>query len=150
MPGKSAYLEVLILGLIFKATASATFAATAGTATNLYVSLHTADPGNAGTQVSSEVTTAAYGAYNRVAVSRSGAGWVLTGSSISPAAAITFPTTTATGTGCTATYFSIGDAAFPTAGNILYSGIISPAIVIPATTAGVIPQLTAATAVTES
>ena len=150
MAGKSTYLEALMLDLVFKATVSASLASNAGAATNLYIALHTADPGEGGTQTTNEVTTAQCATYNRVTVARSGAGWTRTGSSISPVAAITFPTTSAVGTGCTASYFSIGDAAHPTAGNILYSGTISPAIVIPATTAGVIPQLTAATAITES
>lgn len=148
MPGKSTFLEALILNLIFKATTSATFAATAGSATNLYVSLHTADPGDAGTQATSEITTGQYAAYARVTVARSGSGWVLTGSTINPASAINFPTTTSTGTGATATHFGIGDAASG-AGNLLYAGAITPTIVIPATTAGVIPQLTAATAISE-
>ena len=149
MAGKSAFLEALYLNLIFKATTNAAFASAAGSATNLYVALHTADPGDAGNQTTNEVTTAQYATYARVAVARSGSGWVITGSSISPVAAISFPTTSAVGTGASATHFSIGTAASG-AGEILYSGAITPAISIPATTAGVIPQLTQATTLTES
>ena len=149
MAGKSAYLESLLLSLIFKATTSATLASSAGSLSSLYVALHTADPTDSGTQTSNEVTTTQYNAYARVTVSRSGAGWVVTGSSVSPAATISFPTTNTTGTGCTCTHFSIGDAASG-AGNILYSGAISPTLVIPATTENIVPQLTTATAVTES
>lgn len=148
MAGKSTFLEALYLDLLFKATTNAAFASAAGTATNLYLALHTADPTDSGTQTSNEVTTGQYALYARVAVARSGAGWVRTGSVVSPAAAINFPTTNATGTGCTAPYFSIGDAASG-AGNILYSGTVSPSIVIPATTAGIVPQLSPATTITE-
>jgi hypothetical protein len=45
---------------------------------SLFVALHTADPGAAGTQSTSE---AAYTSYARVAVARSSGGWTVTGSS---------------------------------------------------------------------
>ena len=150
MPGKSDFLEALYLNLIFKGITNAAWAATAGSATNIYCSLCTADPGDTGTAVTNEVTTAQYPLYARVAIAR-GAGFTVSGSnptSVSPAAVITFPTTNATGTGCTATHFAFVSSASG-AGDILYSGAITPNIVIPATTAGVIPQLTTATAVTE-
>jgi len=83
-----------------------------------------------------------------VAVARTTGGFTVTGSSVSPVAAITFPTTSAVGTGCTATHFSIGEL-LTGAGKIFYAGTITPNIVIPATTAGVIPQLTTATTITE-
>lgn len=150
MAGKSDFLEALYLNLIFKGTTDATFASAAGSATNLYFALHTADPGDSGSQTTSEVTTAQCAAYARVAVTR-GAGFTVSGTSptsVSPASAVSFPTTTSTGTGCTATHFSIGTLASG-AGNILYSGAITPNIVIPATTAGVIPQITTASTITE-
>src|ERR1700679_2605180 len=62
-----------------------------GTAGNLYVSLHTADPTNAGNQTSSETT---YTSYARVAVARSTGGWTISGTSPATAsntATITFP-----------------------------------------------------------
>ena len=149
MAGKSAFLEALILNLIFKATTNALLASAAGSLTNLYIALHTSDPGDAGDQTTNEVSAAQYATYARVAVARSGSGWAITGSSISPVAAISFPTTSAVGTGCTATHFSIGSAGSG-AGSILYAGQITPGISIPATTAGVIPQLTQATTITES
>ena len=151
MAGKSNFLETMILSLIFKATTDATLASAAGSATNLYVSLHTADPTDAGTQSSNEVTTTQYALYARVAVARTAGGWTVSGTSpasVSPVAPITFPTTNATGTGCTATYFGIGtDSTGAT--TLLYAGAITPSIVIPATTAGIIPQLTTASTVTE-
>lgn len=147
MAGKSDFLEALYLDLIYKSGTDATLASNAGSLTNLYVALHTGDPGDAGTQATNEVTTGQCNAYTRVTKNRS-TDWTRTGNSISPAAAITFPTTNATGTGCTATHFSVG-VAVSGATSILHHGTISPPIVIPATTAGVIPQLTTATAITE-
>ena len=153
MAGKSNYTAEMILNLLYKGTTDASLASAAGSATNIYFALHTADPGDAGTQATNEVTAAQCAAYARVGVTR-GAGFGSVSSTggtakISPAAAVTFPTTTATGTGCTATHFSTGITASG-ATAILHSGTISPPIVIPPTTAGVIPQLTAATQITES
>ena len=107
---------------------------------SLFVSLHTADPGEAGDQSTSEV---AYTSYARIGVARSGAGFVVTGNSVSPAAAVNFPTGTG-GTG-TATHFGIGTASTGT-GKLLYKGAITPSIVCGN---GISPQLTAASAITE-
>lgn len=148
MAGKSDYLENAILKLLFNATSDSLFASATGSMSNLYCALHTGDPLDSGTQTSNEVQTAAYATYTRVAVARTSGGFTVTGSSVSPVAAITFPTTSAVGTGCTATHFSIGEL-LTGAGKIFYAGPITPNIVIPATTAGVIPQLTTATTVTE-
>ena len=111
------------------------------TAGSLYVSLHTGDPGEAGDQTTSEI---AYTGYARVAVARSGAGFTVTGNSVSPAATVTFGAMTA-GAGGTATHFAIGTAASGT-GKVLYKGAISPTISV---VNGVTPQLTTATAITE-
>ena len=58
------------------------------TAGSLFVSLHTADPGEAGSQTTSEC---AYTNYARVAVARSSAGWTVSSNQVSNTAAITFP-----------------------------------------------------------
>lgn len=142
--GKSTATSNSVLNLIFSATAWANIAdnAASSPATNLYVALHTADPGAAGTQSTSEVT---YTSYARVAVARSGSGWTTsTVASVSPQAAITFPA--GTGGSGTATYASIGMLSSG-AGIILYSGPISPSIV---TGDGVTPQLSTASTITES
>jgi len=107
---------------------------------DLFVSLHTGDPGEAGDQETSEIT---YTSYARVSVARDGAAWVRTGSSVSPNAAITFPA--GTGGSGTATHFGIGTLTSGT-GTLLYSGTVTPNIVCGS---GVTPQLTTATAVTE-
>lgn len=54
---------------------------------SLYVSLHTADPGEAGTQATSEVV---YTGYARVAVVRSAGGWTVAANQVSNTAAIVF------------------------------------------------------------
>lgn len=131
-----------ILALIFNATAIANIAdnAAASPLANLYVSLHTGDPGEGGNQTTSEC---AYTSYARVAVARSGSGWTVSGNSVSPAANIDFPA--ATGGTETATYAAIGTASSST-GKILYSGAISPSISI---STGVTPRLTTASTITE-
>lgn len=90
MAGKSNTLENSLLELIFKGTTFADIAEndTTSPATNLYVSLHTAYPGEAANQSTNEC---AYGSYARVAVARSGSGWTVTANSVSPAANVQFP-----------------------------------------------------------
>lgn len=139
---KSNAFETDLLELIFNGTAIANIADNAGTSplTNLFVALHTADPGEAGTQATSEC---AYTSYARVSVARSGSGWTVSGNSVSPAAEISFPA--ATGGTETATHFSVGVASSG-ATAILYSGTVTPNIAI---SSGVTPKLTTATAITE-
>lgn len=110
------------------------------TAGQLFVSLHTADPGEAGTQSTNEAT---YTSYARVAVVRSGAGWVVTGNSVSPAATISFPT--ATGGSNVITHFGVGLASTG-ANTLLYKFSVSPNISV---TSGVTPRLTTATFISE-
>jgi len=114
-----------------------------GTAGNLYISLHSADPGEAGTQTTSEL---AYSGYARVAVARSSAAWTITtaSGSVSPASNITFPTSA--GSGATAHFFGVGYTSTG-AGVLAYSGTVTPAIAVGG--AGIVPILTTATAVTE-
>lgn len=57
------------------------------TAGSLYVSLHSADPGEGGNQTTSEIS---YTGYARVAVARSAAGWTIASNQVSNTAAITF------------------------------------------------------------
>lgn len=131
------------LKLIFNGTAIANLAdnASASPLTNLYVALHTADPGEAGNQTTSEIS---YTGYARVAVARSGSGWTVTGNSVSPGAPIEFGEMTA-GAGGTVTHVSIGTAASGT-GKILYSGSVAPTIQVQE---GVIPRLKTTSTITE-
>jgi hypothetical protein len=138
---KSNYLETALLNLLFKGTGIALIADNTATTplTNLWVALHTADPDEAGTAVTSEAT---YTSYARKAVAR-GAGWTVAANSVSPAANIDF--VAATGGTNTITHFSIVDTASG-AGNILYKGTVTPNISV---VTGVTPRLTTATAITE-
>lgn len=130
------------LRLVFNATAIANMADNAGSSplTNLYVSLHTADPGEAGDQTTSETT---YTSYDRVAVARTSGGWAVTANSVSPAANIDFPQ--CTGGTATITHFAVGTAASG-AGKILYKGTVTPNISV---ANGVIPRLSTATTISE-
>lgn len=131
-----------LLKLIFNATAIADLADNDATSplTTLRVALHTADPGEAGSQNTTEAT---YGAYARVSVARTTAGWTVVNNSVSPAATISFPTATS-GTN-TITHASVGTATSG-AGKILYKGAVTPNISV---TTGVTPRLTTASAITE-
>jgi hypothetical protein len=130
------------LKLIFNATAIANLAdnAAASPLASLYVSLHTAEPGDAGTQATSETT---YTGYARVAVARTSGGWTVTGNSVSPAANIDFGACTA-GT-ATITHFGVGVASSG-ATKLLYKGAVSPNISV---SSGVTPRLNTSTTITE-
>lgn len=132
-----------LLKLIFNATPIANLADNAASSplTNLFVSLHTADPGDSGNQTTSET---AYGSYVRVAVARTTAGWtVATAGSTSPVNNIDFPSCSS-GT-ATITHAAVGTAASG-AGKILYSGPVTPSIAV---STGITPRLGLASAVTE-
>lgn len=99
-----------------------------------YVGLHTADPGEAGTQSTSEIS---YTGYARVSVARTSGGWTVSGNTVSNTAAVNFPACTA-GSG-TATHFSIGSNASG-AGNLLLSGALTGSLAI---SAGITPAFSA-------
>lgn len=131
-----------LLALIFNGTAIPNLADNAASSplTSIFIALHTADPGEAGTQATSE---AAYTSYARVAVARTTGGFPApSAGAISPAANIDFPAGTG-GTG-TATHFSAG-AAVSGASVIYFSGTVTPNIVMGN---GIIPRLTTATTFT--
>jgi len=141
--GKGQTYSSDLLKLLFNATAIANIADNAATSplTTLQNALHTADPTATGSQTSSE---AAYTSYARAAVNRNSGGWTVGTATVSPVAAISFPA--GTGGSGTATFFSVGTASSG-AGKILYSGSISPSIVMGA---GITPQLSTATTITEA
>lgn len=139
---KSNSFEASLLGLIFRAQAIANLADNAATSplTSLYVGLHIADPGEAGNQTTNET---AYTSYARVSVARTTGGWSLSGSTISPVSEISFPQ--CTGGTATITHFHVGRASTG-AGEIFYSGTVTPNIAV---STGVTPILTTATTITE-
>lgn len=132
-----------LLKLIFTAVAIANIADNAASSplTNLYVSLHTSDPGETGDQTTNEIS---YTGYARVAVARTTGGFTVTANSVSPNADVTFGAMTA-GAGGTVTHIGIGTNSSG-AGKLLYSGTISPNIVV---ANGVTPIVAAASTVTE-
>lgn len=134
--------ETDILGLIFNATAIADLAEndSSSPATQLHLSLHTADPGEAGDQTTNEC---AYTSYARAAVNRNAGGFTVSGNSCTLTAAVDFAA--ATGGSETATHFAVGTASSGT-GKILYSGAITPTISI---SNGVTPRLGTGTTITE-
>jgi hypothetical protein len=107
---------------------------------NLYLGLHSADPGPAGTQ---ETSSLVYTGYARVAVPRLPANWVISGNVANPAARIEFPEMTG-GVDVLATWLTIGTA-LTGAGKVLLRGRLVPDIQC---RVGVIPAIKADTAIT--
>lgn len=147
---KGNVFEADILKLIFNATAISNLAdnASASPLTSLYVALHTADPGEAGVQTTSE---ASYPSYARVAVTRDSSNWTVATAgdgttTVKPANAIEFPECSSTSTQVI-THFSIGTASGTSAGKILYFGSISPSIQM---AQGVLPRLTNSSSIMEN
>lgn len=99
--------------------------------TNLYISLHTADPGEAGNQTTSEAT---YTSYARVTVARTSGGFTVSGNQASNAALVQFPQ--CTGGTNTITHVAVGTATSGT-GQILYSGALSASLSV---SSGIQPQ----------
>lgn len=128
--------ETAVLTLYFNNTNHANVGDATGVrgstaAGSFYISLHTADPGEAGTQTTSEAT---YTGYARVAVARSGAGFTISGNNASNAAAVTFGLCTA-GTN-TVTHFGIGSDVSG-AGNLFFSGALTASLAV---SAGITPS----------
>jgi len=115
--------ETNLLNLLFNNTDWPNVGDAAGlqnsaTAGSFYVALHTADPGDAGTQSTSE---ASYTGYARVAVARSAGGWTVSGNQVSNTATVQFGECTAGS--AVVTHFSVGLLSAG-AGDILYSGAL--------------------------
>jgi hypothetical protein len=120
----SDYLENATLKLLLQGIAITGLADNAGSApfTNLYLSLHSADPGDPGTQATNEI---AYGGYARVAVARSTAGWTVVNNAANLAAIANFPQ--GTSGGGVATHWALGVAASG-ATNVMFKGVIGSAV----------------------
>jgi len=92
---------------------------------NLYISLHTADPGVGGDQTTSEV---AYTNYARVAVPRTAGGWTVTINEAVPVNPVTFPQG-GVGASPVAAFFGVGTA--PTGiGKLLRKGPLTPNVTL--------------------
>jgi hypothetical protein len=115
---KSNTLENQVVALLFNGTALPWANA------NLFVALHTADPGEAGDQTTSEAT---YTSYARVSVARDAGGWTVSGNHASNTAEITFPE--CTGGSNTITHVSVG-LVTSGASQILYKGALTASIAV--------------------
>ena len=94
---------------------------------SLFVSLHTADPGETGTQTTSGAT---YTGYARVAVARTTGGWTISGTAptqAANAAQVSFPQ--CTGGSNTVTFIGVGTSVSGT-GKLLYSGALTSSLAI--------------------
>lgn len=155
MAGKGTELQRTILSYIFLSsgiTTGQTFGSAAtSTTTTLWVSLHTADPGNAGNQGTSEV---AYTGYARIATQRTASGgvggWTISTTfspcSVFPTTGVTFPQCTTAST-VVITNWSVGtSSASGTTTGLYYTGTVTPNISLGA---NVTASLTSASACTE-
>lgn len=131
---EQAFLDLLFLNTDWTGIGDASGLQNSATAGSFYVALHTADPGEAGSQTTNEI---AYTSYARVAVARSGVGWSRSGSTMSNAALVQFPQ--CTGGSGTATHFSIGTESSG-AGQIVLSGALSASLAV---SNGIQPQFSA-------
>lgn len=121
------WLQLLFQGTVL--TALNTLVANAASpATNLYVSLHTADPTAAGTQSSNEATYGGGTGYARVAVVRTSSGWSLSGETITNVGAINFGACVG-GTGETETYVGVGTGSTG-AGTLLWAGPLTSSLAV--------------------
>jgi hypothetical protein len=126
-----------ILALIFNATAWADIAEndSSSPATNLYLSLHTADPGVGNNQTTNET---AYTNYARIAVVRTTSGWDVPSAGATANAALAQFAQCGV-TGATLTHVAIGTASSGT-GTVLYAGALSSSLAV---ANGIQPQFAA-------
>ena len=102
--------------------------------TDLFLSLHTADPGESGSQTTSEAT---YTSYARIAVVRSAVGWTVAGATMTNAALVQFVTATAGAD--VLTHVAIGTVVSG-AGQIIVSGALNSTLNV---SSGIQPQFSA-------
>jgi hypothetical protein len=131
-----------LLKLVLQATAIANLADNAASSplTSVYLGLHTADPGAAGTQTTNEIS---YTGYARVAVARTSGGWSITNNVASPVANVDFGEMTA-GTGGTVTHVTVGTASSG-AGKVMLRGTLTPNIAV---ANGVTPRVKSTSTIT--
>src|ERR1044072_8420114 len=121
---ETAFLNLFFLNTDWANVGDAAGLQNSAAAGAFYISLHTADPGETGTQTTSEAN---YTGYARVAVARTSGGFTVSGNNASNTAAVTFGACTAGSS--TVTYFGIGSDSTGTR-NLFVSGALtrSPAV----------------------
>lgn len=131
---EAALLDLLFLNVDWANIGDAAGLQNSAAAGSFFISLHIADPGEAGSQTTNEI---AYTSYARVAVARTAGGWTRTVSQIANTALVQFPQCTG-GTG-TATHFGIGTDSSG-AGNLILKGALTSSLAI---SNGIQPQFAA-------
>jgi hypothetical protein len=135
MPASTAWANAFLAYLLNNVAMPAAF-----TGTTAYVALHTADPGDAGTQSTSEI---AYTGYARIAITKSGTGgWTVSGKGAVNAIAALFGTMTG-GAGGTVTHLTVGEL-LTGAGTVFARGAVTPNIAV---TTGVAPNFPTTTGI---
>lgn len=130
MASKSDAFENALLRLVFNNVSialigDATGIVGSGTTGQLFWTLCTADPGDAGNQSTSEIS---YTGYNRPGVARTTGGFTVSGSAAALTSGINFNQMTG-GAGGVASFYSLGASGSGT-GLTLYSGPITPNITV--------------------
>jgi hypothetical protein len=131
---EQALLDLLFLNTDWANVGDAAGLQNSAAAGSFHISLHSADPGEAGNQSTSEIS---YTGYARVAVARTAGGWTRTVSTISNTALVQFGQ--CTGGTATATHFGIGTDSTGT-GNLLLKGALNASLSI---SNGIQPQFAA-------
>lgn len=93
----------------------------------LYISLHTADPGEGGNQTTNEAT---YIGYDRPIIGRGTGSWSVSGNQASNLALVAFSTCTS-GLN-TIDYIGVGTDAYPSSGILLYSTALATSLIVSA------------------
>jgi hypothetical protein len=131
---EQAFLDLLFLNVDWANIGDAAGLQNSATAGSFYISLHSADPGEAGNQSTNEIS---YTGYARVAVNRTAGGWTRTVSTIANTALVQFGQ--CTGGTATATHFGIGTDSSGV-GNLLLKGALNASLSI---SNGIQPQFAA-------
>jgi len=131
---EQALLDLLFLNTDWAGIGDAGGLQNSAAAGSFHISLHSADPGEAGNQSTNEIS---YTGYARVAVARTAGGWTRTVSTISNTALVQCGQ--CTGGTATATHFGIGTDSTGT-GNLLLKGALNASLSI---SNGIQPQFAA-------
>jgi hypothetical protein len=131
---EAALLDLLFLNVDWANIGDAAGLQNSATAGSFHISLHSADPGEAGNQSTNEIS---YTGYARVGVARTAGGWTRTTSTIANTALVQFGQ--CTGGTATATHFGIGTDSTGT-GNLLLKGALNASLSI---SNGIQPQFAA-------
>lgn len=110
--------ETALQSLIFLNTVPSWATGTGVILSHFQLSIHSQDPGEAGSQTTSEVS---YGGYSRTAINRNSGNWTVSGANVSNAGNILLPECNSGS--ATGRFIGIGTASSG-AGNLLYRGLL--------------------------